>query len=351
MAPVISTTGPVSNLLVGVCYEFRRKGSCFKENCRFQHSNAVEVIPSVDKDFPVPVGKESPISAVKGLPVPVVNESISVDKAAFEKLVMQVNELHLNQNELLLNQAKKDSEMKEVKEELAAIKETFALDDIRLKVFRLVTGSFSSLPTVKNAKQTLKLRYYSRVGRDKSGDIMKYRCCVCGTAEGPGVDITAAHIAPGNEDPKNKKYYSCFGRSNGYVDEVNPKSERNYLILCGTHGSKRPTARGPVDSCHSLFDNFDLIVLQNPVSKEYRYWCGKEDHPLYNLSNEAGGRVYIVSNHKPYQRLLVWRTKHCLRTNSSFKPTMFKELKTWEDLSLDIVKGPGAKKFPGGGKK
>jgi hypothetical protein len=143
--------------------------------------------------------------------------------------------------------------------------------------------------------------------------------------------------APFREELKDN--YDLFGIQNNYKDELDPKCERNFLILCGTKGSS--TNQGKTtkyNSCQLLFDHFELTILYDPFQRGYRYWRLKPGHPLYNGKNPYGGEVQLQRSHQPYRRLLIWRCRQAklqrLIMYSGFK---LAELLRYEALSLETT--------------
>ena len=53
-------------------------------------------------------------------------------------------------------------------------------------------------------------------------------------------------------------YNQNFGINNRYVDELDSKSKRNFIPLCGT--------KGQAGTCHNEFDNYGITLLYNPLT-------------------------------------------------------------------------------------
>jgi hypothetical protein len=210
----------------------------------------------------------------------------------------------------------KDQRIEELTQRLEELEKQlragYYLADPRAWVFMKRAGSVGSVPgSVKSKLKKLYTQMYN-------GEL---RCSVCQRTAfldgGPGkpeVPITAAHIIPSFQD---KRLLAPFGKENGYSGEVDVFSERNFLYLCGTHGSIDQHGN---PTCHSLFDDYSLIILYHPLICSYRFWCIDATSPLYNADVPNGKEVSLHVNHKPYKRLLAWRmiaSKQMLAENFS----------------------------------
>lgn len=112
-----------------------------------------------------------------------------------------------------------------------------------------------------------------------------------------------AHILA---DTKDKTLHPLFGKANHYVDDFNPKSPRNFIPLCGTHGE--------AGTCHNEFDNYQITLLYNPLKLKYVTYCF---NPLFK-THLHGKEIEISGMYPPYRRLLAWRSKYCVRKNQHF---------------------------------
>ena len=114
-------------------------------------------------------------------------------------------------------------------------------------------------------------------------------CVVCGDD-----NATMAHIVSGNSNTK----YPDFNTPR-YKTDLDNKSSRNYIPLCGTLGK--------ANSCHNEFDSFLLTFLYNPLTRKYFIISLNE-----SWINHHRHGTEIELKHNPYNRLLVWRTRKCL---------------------------------------
>lgn len=115
-------------------------------------------------------------------------------------------------------------------------------------------------------------------------------CLFCGSDD----NITRARLVADSKDMN----YSAFGKPY-YKTDLDLKSIRNFIPLCGTLGQK--------GTCRDLFDKYLISMLYNPLSKKYRIICLDSTADQYRLH---GNEVEL--KHEPYTRLLAWRTKFCV---------------------------------------
>jgi len=115
-------------------------------------------------------------------------------------------------------------------------------------------------------------------------------CAVCGAP-----NATMAHIVSGRHDTSYHEF-----NTPKYKTDIDNKSPRNYLPLCGVLGT--------AGSCHNEFDLFLLTFMYNPLSRAYRIISLNELWIHHHLLN--GQEIPFPNN--PYKRLLVWRTRKCL---------------------------------------
>ena len=66
-----------------------------------------------------------------------------------------------------------------------------------------------------------------------------------------------------------------------YVDDINPKSARNFLRLCGTKGER--------GTCHDLFDNYEIGLLYDPSDQHFEIRCVDE-----KKNKERGFRLKFI---------------------------------------------------------
>jgi hypothetical protein len=124
-------------------------------------------------------------------------------------------------------------------------------------------------------------------------------CSFCGATATPELPVTRAHIVSGN----SKLEYSEFGVGAGYVDNLDHKSERNFLSLCGTKGRH--------GTCHDAFDTYSIALLYNPLTSSYFLYCFNRNFEKYNELH----RKHVSLQHQPYRRLLAWRARRCAQIN------------------------------------
>jgi hypothetical protein len=245
------------------------------------------------------------------------NERLQLEQKQQKLLLEQKNELRLQF----------EQERKRLEQKLEQLKTIESYADPKLDIFQLSIRSDDAA----SGKSKAASKYHEAL-----------HCCICGTfairgcADYPDVPITWAHIAVSSNNTRAEKAYKEYGVAAGFVDDLNPKSERNFIPLCGTSGSRKPVFdkngkfTGKMEStCHSLFDNYEMIILYNPFVSNYCYWVGRQDHSLYNIRiannelNQTGDMANIPKTHSPYKRLLVWRAKYCFMAKSS----LFRDLR------------------------
>ena len=118
------------------------------------------------------------------------------------------------------------------------------------------------------------------------------RCVLCGAG-----GATRAHLVSGSHETT----YPEFGIPT-YSDNLDVKSVRNFIPLCGTKGMK--------GSCHDAFDTFRLTILFNPFGNNYYCYClHEQDFRNYNALHMK--TVVFHEDHKPYRRLLAWHARKC----------------------------------------
>lgn len=121
------------------------------------------------------------------------------------------------------------------------------------------------------------------------------RCIVCGETE----NVTMAHIVAGNKS-------TCYGSFSTptYIDDLDVKSPRNFLLLCGSEGAE--------GTCHNEFDKYLLTLWYNTFSKKYRVMSLNKNWKRYADFHN----IELILPHQPYRRLLAWRTRYCFQINS-----------------------------------
>ena len=120
-------------------------------------------------------------------------------------------------------------------------------------------------------------------------------CVFCGCSS----NLTMAHLIS-EYDPEQASRFGLkvelFGRPT-YPDDVDPKSPRNVLRLCGR--------KGEVGTCHDLFDSFQVGLLYDPTRLDFELFCVEPTNPLHKKRVNFG-------NFQPYKRLLAWRLRNMI---------------------------------------
>jgi len=242
-------------------------------------------------------------------------------------LLQYVNTLIAQQTrefELRLAEQKEELEAK-IEEQKATLDEQGAvlsnLIDPRLSVWN--DGGSSSTSNSNGTLRSVSLSrraYKNRIGV----------CMGCGINS----ELSIAHIV---SHRRSADINTLFGKDGDYIDEVDVESERNYLVLCGSHGQQ--------GSCHNYFDNLQMSL----------YYCREaESDESGDASDEEGvfkwycsdvaisarmSRVWRAQEiGEKYVRLLNWRT---LRTilqpgmrfpgPSAERTEFINNLKIWEE--------------------
>ena len=117
-------------------------------------------------------------------------------------------------------------------------------------------------------------------------------CLFCGAT----YNITRAHIVAANKNVD----YSVFGRANGYKDELDVLSPRNYIPLCGSLGVN--------GSCHDAYDKHQIALMYNPFEQVYVLYCYGDSPKFRELHMK---KIAISHDARPYHRLLSWRARKC----------------------------------------
>jgi hypothetical protein len=132
------------------------------------------------------------------------------------------------------------------------------------------------------------------------------KCLFCGCSG----KISTVHLVAGN----SKVNYSPFGSANGYIGELDVKSPRNFIPLCGTLGQE--------GTCHDGFDKHLIMILHNPLAKnpseKYQLHCFGAGYQHLH-----GKFIPIPSDPdvRPYHRLLAWRARKCILEHGNFCDT------------------------------
>lgn len=141
-----------------------------------------------------------------------------------------------------------------------------------------------------------RLFFFSPVIRSKNGlhskaskyHSTKYPNCVfCGSDK----DVTLAHLISEVQDGDGVSL-AVFNRP-VYVEDLDVKSPRNFLRLCGT--------KGVLGTCHDAFDYFRLSLIYDPANQNYIIYAVDRASVLHLK------RITLSSEMPPYKRLLCWR--------------------------------------------
>lgn len=131
------------------------------------------------------------------------------------------------------------------------------------------------------------------------------KCVFCGADGG----VTMAHLIS-EVVPDDLVSLDAFGPPT-YSDELDVKSRRNFIRLCGT--------KGETGTCHDLFDNFRLSLLYDPANRNYIIIAVDEESPLHNKV------ICLSTDFPPYKRLLCWRLRQSVlrfRCHASHLPSL-----------------------------
>jgi len=142
------------------------------------------------------------------------------------------------------------------------------------------------------------------------------KCLFCGSNAG----VTLAHLVAGNSDVN----YSVFGKPT-YIDDLDVRSVRNFIPLCGTHGMD--------GSCHNEFDNYLIGVVPIPLGEgpnNCRLICMR---PAFAKYEELNDKIIEVIEPHPYRRLLAWRNRKCLLEHGRYRTTVIENTLLACDLS------------------
>ena len=119
-------------------------------------------------------------------------------------------------------------------------------------------------------------------------------CLFCGETN----KISKAHLVAGNHSVN----YSPFGVSNGYRDNLDVKSPRNFIPLCGTLGE--------AGTCNDAFDKYLLTIIFDPMKNLYRVISF--DSSFVKHAEVSNKELSVPEKCRPYTRLLTWRARKCL---------------------------------------
>ena len=207
-----------------------------------------------------------------------------------------------------------ERETKKLKDENETMKREKQLNfDRRLNFFASnVKGSHSYRSKSSNGstgeKQQMKklITDAKNNAKDRFTDGGKFalRCVICNSFDLPGTPIAIAHIVSSAMSD-----YGDFGVENGYKDDLDVFSVRNYMPLCGAHGQE--------GTCHDAMDKHLIHIRCDSLSSSYHVDCAKEaPQHFHDLSELA---LTTPPGWNPYRRLLAWRSRKC-GTEYGFTP-------------------------------
>lgn len=221
-----------------------------------------------------------------------------------QKLEKENQELERENQEALADSQRKVQELERENQELE--RERLLNFDKRLKFFpRNAKGSHSYRSKSSNGdtddgKQQLReLTNDAKINAKNiftdNGKIL-LRCVICGKDESPGTLISVAHIVSSTMDD-----YSAFGVENGYKDNLDVFSVRNFMPLCGTHGEE--------GTCRDAIDKLLIHIRYDSILRSYHVDCCLGAPESFR---EIGARALTTPpGWKPYLRLLAWRSRKC----------------------------------------
>lgn len=131
------------------------------------------------------------------------------------------------------------------------------------------------------------------------------KCVFCGTENNLSLAHLITEIQTTDESAKDISF-DVFGPPT-YKDDLDTKSPRNFLRLCGTKGQR--------GTCHDLFDTFRLSLIYDPFKGDYQIFSVDSRHALHKK------RIELSREAPPYRRLLCWRFKKALLLYSSLLGT------------------------------
>ena len=254
-----------------------------------------------------------------------VNTLLARQTREFElRLAEQKEELEATMEATMAEQKEqleaKIEEQKAILDEQGAVLSN--LIDPRLSVWNVggSSSTSSSTPSILSSRRA----YRTQIGV----------CMGCGITS----NLSIAHIV---SHRRSADINTLFGIDGNYIDEVDVESERNYLVLCGSHGQQ--------GTCHNYFDNLQMSL----------YYCREaESDESGDASDEEGvfkwycsdvemsarmSRVWRAQEiGEKYVRLLNWRTLRTILQPSmrfpgpSAERTAFiNNLKIWEEAESD----------------
>ena len=197
------------------------------------------------------------------------------------------------------------------------------LIDPRLSVWN-VGGSSSTSNSTPSIVSSSRKAYRTHIGV----------CMGCGSDS----NLSIAHIV---SHRRGADINVLFGTDGNYIDGVDVESERNYLVLCGSHGQQ--------GTCHNYFDSLQMSL----------YYCREaESDESGDASDEEGVFKWFCSDvamsarmsrvwraqemGEKYVRLLNWRTlRTILQPDMRFpgpsaeRTAFINNLKIWEEAECN----------------
>ena len=121
-------------------------------------------------------------------------------------------------------------------------------------------------------------------------------CLFCCRADGKPFRISMAHLVLSGGDD-----YSQLN-VHGEEDNVNPRSPRNLIPLCGTHRA--------IGSCHHLFNNQAIALMYNTLKQGYGLHCFTPNEWIKEYQEVA---LMVPYSCRPYHRVLNDRARACMK--------------------------------------
>ena len=142
------------------------------------------------------------------------------------------------------------------------------------------------------------------------------RCVICDKEDSADTKITIAHLISSALTD-----YRMFGIENGYKDNMDVFSIRNYIPLCGTNGS--------VDTCHDAMDKHLIYIRYDPIHQSYYMECSPSAPKHFFKFCQL--ILNTPPGWNPYRRLLAWRSRKC-GTEYGFCPN-FEQFEAMNQIS------------------
>jgi hypothetical protein len=168
--------------------------------------------------------------------------------------------------------------------------------DRRMEMFgSLMRGSLKSVDGSKSLSKQV------NEAKNAVKELHKNRCLACGS----DYRLSAAHLVAGH--PKNN--YDAFSMLNGYKDDYNFTSVRNFIPLCGSSGENH--------TCHNEFDKHFMAFVPDPFYRgNYTIQCLREEFSKYRDLNGKNVTLDLRAE-IPYTRALAWHARKCYLHSST----------------------------------